>query len=198
MYQLFPEHRCLVSAFHCVLPSGDAAPRAHDLILAGVDGKLTSLIMENDHFNVHFLATKCQIPLVSMCYMKDRQMEKKKKCCSKDPTSVTVVVQFKLCLPVTKSSALLWTGAVSNPADRVLSGVEKGSLIALPDKGGHSRVLLQNKQTKKNQNGVPTPPRKCDGGFAAMGQTWGLARSRYEHGLYSLNLNVSLCWQKAI
>ena len=44
-----------------------AAPRAHDLILAEVDGKLTSLIMENHHFSVYFLVTKCQIPLVSTC-----------------------------------------------------------------------------------------------------------------------------------
>ena len=38
----------------------------------------------------------------------------------------------------------LCTGAELNLGDRVLGEVEKNSFIALPGKGGHSRLLPQN------------------------------------------------------
>ena len=40
-----------------------------------------------------------------------------------------------------KSSASPFTGAESSLRDKVLGEVEKGSLIALPGRGGHSGVI---------------------------------------------------------
>ena len=42
-----------------------------------------------------------------------------------------------------KSSASLYTGAVSNLGDRVLGEVEKGSFITLPGKGGTTGSCLE-------------------------------------------------------
>ena len=42
---------------------------------------------------------------------------------------------------VTESLASLYTGAESNPRDRVLGEVEKDSFIALPGKRGHTGLL---------------------------------------------------------
>ena len=42
-----------------------------------------------------------------------------------------------------KSSVSLYTSAKLNLGDRVLGEVEKDSFIALPGKGGHSRLLPQ-------------------------------------------------------
>ena len=50
---------------------------------------------------------------------KTDKWRRKNNVVAKTPNSITVVVQVKHCLPVTKSSAPLWMGAVSNPTDRV-------------------------------------------------------------------------------
>ena len=44
---------------------------------------------------------------------------------------------------VTKSSASLYTGAESNPRDRILGEVEKDNFIALPGKGRHTALQPQ-------------------------------------------------------
>ena len=48
----------------------------------------------------------------------------------------------KFCGYDAESSASLYTGAKLNLGDRVLGEVEKNSFIALPGKGGNSRLLL--------------------------------------------------------
>ena len=58
---------------------------------------------------------------------------------------------------VTESSASLYTGAESNPGDRVLGEVEKDSFIALPGKGEHTGLL--------SRKTMCPDPRGFDGGF---------------------------------
>ena len=117
---------------------------------------------------------------------KTDKWRRKNNVVAKTPNFITVVVQVKRCLPVTKSSAPLWMGAVSNPTEFEWS--RKGQPYCFA-----RQRRPQEASAAKKKNGVPTPPRKCDEGFTSMGQTWGLARSQCEHGLYSLNLNLCLC-----
>lgn len=178
-YQLLPEHRCLVSALHCVLPSGDVEGQQLLEHMSGVDGKLTSLIMENDRFNVHLLVTKCQIPLVSMCYKKDRQMEKKKKMLQQRPHVCHCggpVQTLPSCYQKLSTSV---DGCRIKSCRQSSKWSRKGQpyCFARQRRPQQGSAAKQNKTKQNKQNGVPTPPRKCDGGFTAKGQTWGLARS---------------------
>ena len=67
---------------------------------------------------------------------------------------------------VTESLAFLYTGAKSNPRDRVLGEVEKDSFIALPGKGGHNGLLF-SKTMCPNPGGF-------EEGFYKNGSRWGL------------------------
>ena len=64
-----------------------------------------------------------------------------------------------------ESSVSLCTGAKSNLRDRVLGEVEKESFIALPDKGGHRRLLPSKT--------VCTNPGGFDEGFYSNGSRVG-------------------------
>ena len=60
----------------------------------------------------------------------------------------------------------LYTSAQSNPRDRDLGEVEKDSFIALPGKGRHNRLLLQNTLVSTPENLMRV--------FITVVQSWGL------------------------
>ena len=77
---------------------------------------------------------------------------------------------------------LRFSALVSNLRDRVLGEVEKDSFIALPGKGGHSRLLPQKTMCPN--------PREFDEGFYNSGSRVGsLTRLRYVQGLPSFHLS---------